>query len=158
MTKLESAERIKAECIKQGLVLETQIAYVIATADWETAHTLMPVEEAYWLDQSYRDNLRYAPWYGRGLIQLTWEENYKKYSNILDRDMINNPNIALEYDVSLFVLVHGFINGTFTGAKITTYIGEGYTDYYNARRCINGIDKANEIAAIAENIDHLIYA
>ncbi len=154
---MESAARIKEECILQGLVLEDQIAYVIATADWETAHTLMPVEEAYWMSQDYRDSLSYAPYYGRGLVQLTWEENYSKYSHILDINMVDNPQYALDYDTALFILVHGFINGTFTGAKITDYINENGTDYYNARRCINGTDCANDIAITAENIDDLIY-
>ncbi len=157
MTKLESAENIREECIKQGLVLEDQIAYVIATADWETNHTLQPVVEAYWMNQEYRDNLSYASWYGRGLVQLTWEENYIKYEDILDIPLRADPDLALQYDVALFILVHGFINGTFTGAKITDYIYEGYTDYYNARKCINGLDSANEIALTAENIDNLIY-
>ncbi len=157
MTKLESAERIKAECIRQGLSLADQIAYVLATADWETAHTLMPVEEAYWMDDAYRDSLHYAPYFGRGLVQLTWEENYAKYTDILGVDLVNVPDLALDYDNALFILVHGFIYGTFTGAKITDYIGEGYTDYVGARRCINGTDCATEIAQAAENIDHLIY-
>ena len=157
MTKLESAEFIREECIQQGLVLEDQIAYVIATADWETNHTLQPVVEAYWMDDEYRDGLSYAPYFGRGLVQLTWEENYIKYENILGVPLRADPDLALQYDTALFILVHGFINGTFTGAKISDYIYEGHTDYHNARRCINGTDKAGEIALTAENIDHLIY-
>ncbi len=157
MTKTESAEHIRAECIRQGLVLEDQIAYVIATADWETNHTLMPVTEAYWMDQEYRDNLSYAPYYGRGLVQLTWEDNYAKYEELLGIPMVAEPDLALDYATALYVLVHGFINGVFTGAKITDYINENGTDYYNARRCINGTDAASEIAQTAEHIDHLIY-
>ncbi len=157
MTKRESAEHIKNECIEQGLVLEDQIAYVIATADWETNHTLMPVVEAYWMDQEYRDSLSYAPYYGRGLVQLTWEENYMKYEELLGIPLRADPDLALDYKTALFVLVHGFINGVFTGAKITDYINENGTDYYNARRCINGTDAASEIATTAEHIDHLIY-
>ncbi len=157
MTKLESAEQIGEECIRQGLILEDQIAYVIATADWETNHTLLPVVEAYWMNQEYRDDLNYAPYYGRGLVQLTWEENYKKYEDLLQIPLVDDPDLALQYDTALFILVHGFINGTFTGACITDYINEDNTDYYNARRCINGTDSANEIAATAEAIDQLIY-
>jgi hypothetical protein len=158
MTKQESAEKIRQECIAQGLELEDQIAYIIATADWETNHTLMPVVEAYWMSQSYRDGLHYAPYYGRGLVQLTWEENYLKYQNILNIPLVEQPDLALNYDVALFVLVHGFKTGSFTGAKITDYINENGTDYYNARRCINGTDAANEIATTAEYLDDLIYS
>ena len=157
MTKTESAHYVREECIRQGLVLEDQIAYVIATADWETAHTLQPVVEAYWMDEEYRNNLTYAPYFGRGLVQLTWEDNYKKYEDLLGIPLVAEPDLALDYKTALFILVHGFINGTFTGAKITDYIYEGFTDYYNARRCINGTDAANEIAQTAEYLDNLIY-
>jgi hypothetical protein len=157
MTKQESANLIREECINQGLVLEEQIAYVIATADWETNHTLLPVVEAYWMDKEYRCNLHYAPYYGRGLVQLTWKDNYAKYEDILGVPLVEDPDLALDYKIALFILVHGFINGTFTGAKIRDYINDDITDYYNARRCINGTDSANEIANTAESIDHLIY-
>ena len=157
MTKEESAQNIKNECIKQQLDQDEQIAYIIATADWETAHTLQPVVEAYWMDQDYRDNLRYAPYYGRGLVQLTWEDNYRKYGDILGIPLVENPDLALDYNIALFILVHGFKYGTFTGAKIEDYINDEKVDYYNARRCINGTDAANEIAETAEYLDNLIY-
>ncbi len=157
MTKQESALRIKEECIRQGLVLEDQIAYVLATCDWESAHTLMPVTEAYWMSQDYRDDLSYAPYYGRGIIQITWQENYQKFEDIMGIPLVTEPELALDYNNSLFIAVYGFKHGSFTGAKLEDYIYEGYTDYYNARRCINGTDSANEIAITAENIDDLIY-
>ncbi len=157
MTKQESAEYIRQECINQEITMPEQIAYIIATADWETAHTLLPVVEAYWMDQEYRDSLHYAPYYGRGLVQLTWEDNYKKYQDILDIPLAQEPDLALDYKTALFILVHGFKHGTFTGAKITDYINENKVDYYNARRCINGTDSANEIAQTAEYLDNLIY-
>ena len=52
--------------------------------------------------------------------------------------------------VALFVLVHGFKTGTFTGRKITDFINQNMTNFIDARRCINGTDKASEIAALAE--------
>ncbi len=157
MTKAESAQRIKNECINQGLELETQIAYVIATAEWETNHTLLPVEEAYWMDQEYRDSLPYAPYYGRGLIQLTWDYNYKTFSDITGADLLNYPEMALEYEFALFIMVYGLKYGIFTGVPLEEYINKDETDYYNARRCVNGTDNAETIANIADNIDHLIY-
>jgi peptidoglycan hydrolase-like protein with peptidoglycan-binding domain len=64
-TKEGTIEAIKKECRKQGLTLKTQIAYVIATAQWETANTFKPVKEAYWLSEGWRrKNLRYFPFYG----------------------------------------------------------------------------------------------
>lgn len=57
----------------------------------------------------------------------------------------------MENDIALFVLVHGFKTGTFTGRKITDYINDFETAFINARRCINGTDRAHEIAELAEN-------
>jgi predicted chitinase len=84
-------------------------------------------------------------------VQLTWKNNYQTYSGLIGRDMVADPDIALEPAVALFVLVHGFKTGAFTGRKITDYISENQTDFVAARRCINGTDKASEIAQIARD-------
>jgi len=145
-------EAIKAGCIAQDIGLNTQIAYVLATTKWETAQTFKPVREAFWLSEQWRkDNLHYYPYYGRGFVQLTWRTNYEKYSIILSVDLVNNPDLAMENEIALFILVHGFKTGTFTGRKITDYINDSETDFINARRCINGTDRAHEIAALAND-------
>lgn len=150
-TKEGTIEAIKRECRAQGIGLNRQIAYVVATTEWETNQTFQPVREAYWLSEEWRrDHLRYYPYYGRGFVQLTWKNNYDKYSRILGVDMVSNPDIAMRPDVALFVLVHGFKTGIFTGRKIIDYIDETKTDFIRARRCINGTDRAHEIADIAK--------
>src|SRR5688572_29351341 len=54
-------------------------AYALATACHETACTMQPVREAFWLSENWRSrNLRYYPFYGRGYVQLTWKANYDK--------------------------------------------------------------------------------
>lgn len=144
-------EAIKRECKAQGIGLKTQLAYVLATTEWETAKTFKPVREAFWLGEDWRrENLIYYPFYGRGYVQLTWEKNYKKYSEILGVDLVKNPDTALDENIALFILVHGFKTGTFTGRKITDYISDFQTDFVEARRCINGTDRANDIANLAE--------
>jgi len=143
---------IKWECKAHGIGLNTQIAYVLATTEWETAQTFKPVREAYWLRNAEdwrRHNLRYYPYYGRGFVQLTWKLNYQKYSRILGVDLANNPDMAMDNNLALFILVHGFKTGTFTGRKITDYVNSVTTDFLNARRCINGTDKQHEIAKLA---------
>lgn len=144
---------ITAKCKFLGLPLPEQIAYVLATADWETNHTFEPVREAYWLSEAWRKRhlSRYYPYYGRGYVQLTWRENYEKYSKLLDIDLVNDPDIALQPDVAAFILVHGFKAGAFTGKKLEDYVNEDKRDYKNARRCINGLDRCQEIAELAEN-------
>lgn len=145
-------KNLVAEAKKYDLPLKTQWAYMIATAQWETAGTFQPVREAFWLSEGWRKaNLRYYPYYGRGLVQLTWAENYKKYASILNQPLIDQPDLVMKPKLALFILVHGFKNGVFTdGAhKIEDHINSSKTDYFNARRCINATDKTAEIENIA---------
>lgn len=154
-TKEGTIKAIKKECSRQGIGLKTQIAYVLATVDHETAHTFEPVSEAFWVkpdpDAWRKKNLRYYPYYGRGYVQLTWEKNYAKYGALLGLDFVRKPDLALDPKSALFVLVHGFKTGHFTGRKLSDYVSEQSTDFLNARRCINGTDKGEEIAALAKN-------
>lgn len=134
-----------------GLHYKAHIAYGLATTQWETNHTFKPVKEAYWLSESWRKkNLRYYPYYGRGYVQLTWDRNYDLYGGILGLDLVDEPDLALRHDVSLFVIAHGMKMGGFTGRKLEDYITRNKTDFVNARRVINGTNKAYEIAALAE--------
>ena len=149
-TKDDVISAIKAECKAQGIGLNSQIAYVLATTEWESAQTFKPVKEAFWLSEDWRrDNLRYYPYYGRGYVQITWDYNYKKFSSILGIDLLSNPELALNPNIALFILVHGFKTGAFTGRKITDYVTQQSVDFINARRCINGLDKASQISALA---------
>lgn len=38
----------------------------------------------------------YKGCHGRGLIQLTWEENYRAYGNSIGVDIVSNPDLLLE--------------------------------------------------------------
>ncbi|MEE4406755.1 hypothetical protein [Enterobacter mori] len=48
------------------------------------------------------------------------------------------------------VAINGMSQGWFTGKKRGDYLTDTRTDYLNARRIINGTDKAQTIAACAE--------
>lgn len=147
-------EAIMAECHAQGIGLPAQIAYVLATVQWETDQTFRPVTEAYYLgpvkQKAYLSKLAYRPYYGRGYVQLTWKNNYQYYGNLLHIDLVGTPDLALDPKTALFVLVHGFKTGSFTGRKIGDYINDHSVDFLNARRCINGTDRAADIAALAK--------
>lgn len=150
-TKRGTIAAIVEECHRQDISLKTQIAYVLATVEWETAKTFSPVKEAFWKNEEWRRrNFSYYPYYGRGYVQLTWKTNYDRYAKILGIDLVTNPDLALDPDTALFILVHGFKTGTFTGRKITDLINGFSTDYVGARRCINGTDHDNDIAHIAQ--------
>ncbi len=150
-TKDGVIQAIAGECQVQGIGANPQIAYVLATVEWETARTFKPVRETFWKNEAWRRaNLRYYPYYGRGFVQLTWQNNYATYARILGVDLVNDPDKALEPANALFILVHGFKTGAFTGRKITDYISGTRNDFANARRCINGVDHASDIARLAE--------
>lgn len=148
--KQETIAAIVKECDRQGLTLIDQKAYVLATTHWETNDTFQPVVEAYWLSEEWRQkNLRYFPFYGRGFVQITWKENYEKFSKIVGEDLVTLPGLALRPNIALFILVYGFKNGSFTGKRLEEYVNPSKSDFVGARRCINGTDKAQEIARLA---------
>jgi putative chitinase len=124
-------------------MVDAELAYLLASAEWETGHSLQPVEEGFPLRgdalRNYQTKLRYYPWYGRGLIQITWKANYEKFG-------IEKPEDALSWDVALRVMFEGCIKGMFTGHKLADYISAKRQDYVNARRVVNGLDKAEHIA------------
>lgn len=129
-----------------------QWAYVFATVFHETAHTFRPVREAYWLSDAWRQkNLRYWPFYGRGFVQLTWGFNYEAYTEILGVDLVNNPDKAMDTEISFKILIHGMANGVFTGRRLDRYVNEERTRYDLARYVINGRDKRDLIAKYAED-------
>ncbi|WP_442773342.1 peptidoglycan-binding protein [Paenirhodobacter enshiensis] len=133
-----------------------QTAYVLATACWETAGTMRPVREAFYLGAragAYRDGLRYAPWYGRGFVQLTWRANYLRAGEALGVDLLADPDRALEPDIAARVLVRGMTEGWFTGRRLGQFISAGGSDFIEARRIVNGLDCADRIAALADDYE-----
>jgi putative chitinase len=83
---------------------------------------------------------------GRGKVQITGRDNYRKFSRILKLDLEKDPELTLRKDVSTKILVHGMVNGSFTGHKLKDYLPG---DYVNARRIINHMDSAAKIANLA---------
>jgi predicted chitinase len=133
-------------------------AYGLATGWRETNKLMQPVEEAYFLGDradAYRKRLRYYPWTGRGDVQLTWQANYRAADVALGLGgaLVADPDLALKPDISARIMVWGMSTGAFTGKKLADYLPEsGPADIHqftNARRIINGLDAAVEIAGNA---------
>ena len=132
-------------------------AYMMATAQHETKDSYYPVEEAYYVKSEsarlrYLQGQDYWPYFGRGLVQLTWSFNYKKYGDILELDLLNEPDLALEPSISLFILVHGMLTGAYTGKPLEQYIHPQHCDYLQARRVVNGVRKGEVLPDKAELI------
>lgn len=153
--KKAAIQAIIKEARRQVITNQSQIAYILATVQHETNDTFQPVREAYFLGEpkaeNYRRTLRYYPYYGRGYVQLTWDYNYREYSNLLRLDLINNPDLVMRPDISLFILIDGMKRGVFTRVKLDDYIFGEHVDFHKARRIINGTDQAALIANYAMN-------
>ena len=143
-SKDELAKAVAKEARNQGYSNRNQICYIMATIQHETAGTYKPIAE-------FGGKRRpYAPYYGRGYVQLTHKFNYEKYSKLLKRDFVSHPDQVMEPDVSLFIIVDGMKNATFTGKGFSNYTSGSHVDFVNARRIINGTDRARLIAGLAE--------
>lgn len=142
--------------IENEMIVEFS-AYILATVYHETDRKMEPIEEY------YGSTTRYAPWYGRGYVQLTWEENYKKqeekhYDKGEDYWVHKKKERALIPHVSADILVAGMIDGDFTGVGLGKYINGNDIDYVNARRVVNGTDKASTIASYAVEFEKALRA
>jgi putative chitinase len=125
------------------------LAYALATAHHETDRTFRGIEE--YGKGKNREYGKIDPetgvaYYGRGLVQLTWRYNYKKMDDILHVDLVRHPEEALDIVIATKILFIGMTRGTFTGKKFADYFNANADDWINARRIINGKDKANLIA------------
>lgn len=89
---------------------------------------------------------------GRG-YQLTGRKNYTKTSKALGRDLVNDPELANDPFIAFDAFTWGIFNGIYTGKKLTDYINPTKKDYKNARRTYNGLDRADEIARIAQGFE-----
>lgn len=152
----------------EGLPLRHR-AYVLATAWHETgpeASTLhMTPRREIWGPTSAQmryegrkdlgnvqagDGKRYM---GRGYVQITGRTNYQKASRLVGKDLVSDPDLALEPDVSARIIVDGMVNGWFTGKKMADY-----TSYRDMRRVVNAMDKADLIASYAETFEDALEA
>jgi len=141
-------------------------AYVLATIKNETGQTWWPIEEfgkgkghKYGQPVTVVDSFgnRYTnTYYGRGYVALTWEENYRSMGNAIDKPLLYDPSLALEADAAYAVVSYGMRKGQFTGRKLSEYVNGEICDYVEARRVINGTDRAYSIAADAAKLEEIL--
>lgn len=175
-TEFKGCDAITRACAEARWPL-SWVADALATAYLETAHQMVPVEEAYWLSPAARtkyftrmydiqgarpakarelgntspgDGAKYP---GRGYPQLTGKTNYLKAGTALGVDLVNHPERALEPDIAAQIMVRGMSEGWFTGKKLADYLpasGPGTRPQFRAsRRIVNGTDRADDLADYA---------
>jgi len=137
------------------------LAYMLATVYHETDGTMCAINEygkgkgrAYGRKVKHSGIAYSIPnqlYYGRGLVQLTWYENYELMGRLLKVDLLNNPDMALNPIIAVKIMFEGMTKGSssfgdFTGKCLEMYFNKTSNDPVGARRVINGTDKASLIA------------
>lgn len=136
-------------------------AYLLATVDHECRPTWRPIHERGGADYFAT---RYGPetrvgkmlgnateddairFHGRGFVQLTGRVNYRRFSGLVGVDLMNEPDLALEPTIAYRIASIGMRTGAFTGKRLGDFLNGTGLDWVAARRVINGLDCATDIA------------
>jgi putative chitinase len=135
------------------------VAYSFATAFWETDRTMQPIAEiGRGAGKPYgRPDGQFGQvYFGRGFVQLTWLANYVNAAKYVGGDLVAHPDNALKPDIAAKILVWGMTKGWFTGRRLANYFDGTRSDWTDARRIINGVDRAALIAGFALHFLHAI--
>ncbi len=117
-------EPVRETFAKSDSVVKSRLerAWITGQLSW--------VKEPYWRDG----------WYGRGHIQVTHKENYRKMQTRTGYLFLEKPGLMLEPAISAEVAVIGMCEGLFTGKKLSDYFSESTDLPEDSRRIINGKD------------------
>lgn len=140
-----------------------QLAYIFATVLAEVGREMNPVRETFAnSDAQARARLSHKTYaqsvpphghayYGRGNVQLTWLRNYQTQENKLGVPLVREPDLALNSDIAIQILVGGMMAGDFNGEGhgLPHYVNDQSQDFVQARRTVNILDRAVEIANYA---------
>jgi len=107
----ECYNAIEKALFEQGILSRNTLIGALATVRVEVGKAYKPIEE-YASGEAYEgrkdlgntqtgDGKRFK---GRGYIQLTGRNNYTHYGSVLNIDLVNNPELALEIDISAKIL------------------------------------------------------
>lgn len=154
--QVDGMNAVLDEWERRGLTELRWLAYALATAFWETAHTMWPIEE-WGKGQGHPygvpDPATAQVYYGRGFVQLTWKSNYATMGRLLGIDLVSHPEKALELPVATQILFEGMMRvesriGDFTGLALDDCFNATHDDWVRARAIVNGTDHAAAIADI----------
>jgi Chitinase class I len=143
---------------KSNLTDNRWLAYVLATAFHETGEDLQPVREGFCgsdqcsinavtrLFNNGRISINYAlpeangnSYFGRGLVQITFADNYLRLGQAIgiDSQLFDNPSLALDMNMAVRIMFKGMIDGLFTNSSLGDFFNDSITDWDGARTIIN---------------------
>lgn len=139
-----------------------KLNYILATA-WHESK-LKPIQEIRAKEGTALWNIQEKYWntgfYGRGFVQLTHQKNYATMGKLLSIDLVGNPDLALDTRYAADIIVIGMMQGLFTGVGLKNYFNKDKADSINARKIVNGLDKAELISnyylVITSNLEYPI--
>jgi putative chitinase len=171
--QVDGIEAILDEWERRKLTDSRHLAYMLATPYLEVDRTMQPIDEyggdRYFFEmydiQGKRpgkarelgnllpgDGVRF---HGRGLVQLTGRRNYERMTALIGRrfgvDLERDPEFAKRLDIAVAVMFEGMLRadsgiGDFTGVALENYFNATTDDPVQARRIINGLDRAEQVA------------
>ena len=153
-----------------GTDLIIQLAYVLATVHHETGGRMVPVREGFAkTDAQARRIVKHRKYgkpagpyshvyYGRGHVQLTWLENYRRSSDDAGVDLVKDPDAMLDPVISAKILVIGMLDGRWNGRGkgLNAYLSRSRGDYRNARRTVNVTDKWRDIKRLSQTYERAL--
>jgi predicted chitinase len=172
--QVSGIERLLDAFERYGTRDRRHLSYLLATSFHETGRRMQPVREGFAASDAaaraavaklLRDgkikrnyalpNAAGVSFYGRGDVQLTHEDNYRRMGGIIGIDLVGSPDLALDPAVSARILVEGVLRavslkGDFTAFALEDFIAGDRCDYVGARKTVNGTDEAAVIAGYAE--------
>lgn len=161
--EVSGCEAILAAC--EGFPV-SWAAYCLATPVIETNGTMQPIKEiggaAYYtrrydITGERPDKARElgnltpgdgARFCGRGYVQLTGRNGYARAEKELGVPLLADPELAMQPDIAAKIMRRGMSEGWFTTKTLATYLPAvaDIHQFANARRIVNGLDRAVEIA------------
>lgn len=137
------------------------LAYILATADYETGRTFLPIE-----DETRGKGTLYATmtktngkpylkpmqlYYRRGIVPLVGYENYRKISRKSGINILENPSLIMTQEIAVMVLVDSMMHGWYTGRKLSDYFHTKKADWEGARAIVQKGEKNILIGALARD-------
>lgn len=141
----------------------SHIAAALGTAFHEVGQRMQPVREGFCVTDKasrlavkrlydrgiiyvdYAKPVNGQSYYGRGLVQMTWLDNYRKFAKLLSIDLVGNPDLALNLEVSVQILFVGMRDGMFRKGRSFNMLPENPTrkEWIASRDIINGDVRKN---------------